>query len=227
MVASRIKEQLKLHHMKMNELCELSGVSEATLHNIMVGKSKDPRASTLMAIAKVFQVSVNYLLGEGFISDDEKDLLQDYRDCGPHGKSVLRLAGKYEALMAKTEREGKVHKVPCLKPLGHITDGIQCGDTEMDEVETNIEKAFFAIEIVTNNVLPSYCKGDKILLEDRVPENGERAIFVMDNYIYLRQIFERENGYLLKPVGRTGEATFVRRLDGIQCMGTCIGVIRK
>lgn len=168
------------------------------------------------------------LLGKGFISDEEKDLLQYFRDCGPHGKSVIRLAAKYESTMAKTEREGPVHKVPCLKPLGHVVDGIESGDVEMDEVKTDIEKAFFAIQIVTNNNLPVYCKGDKILLEERFPENGERAVFRMGNYIYLRQFYEHNDKYILRPVGKSIADTFTfKRMDEVDCMGVCIGIIRN
>lgn len=227
MVAQRIKEQLKLHRMKVDELCEKSGVPEGTLHNILVGRVTDPKASTLMAIAKVFHVSVNYLLGEGYITEEEKDLLQHYRDCGPHGKSMMQLVGKYEAAMALTERDGKKHKIPCLVPLGHITDGIEFSSSETLEIETDNERAFFAIQIATNNNLPTYCKGDILLLEDRFPEDGERAVFTIGNYIYLRQFFERDGKYTLKPVGRAGETIRLQKMNEVDCMGVCIGIIRN
>lgn len=226
MITERIKEQLKLNGMKWEELAEKADIPVDTMRNIYYGKVKDPKGSTLLAIADVFHVSINYLMGKNFISDDEKELLQYYRECGAHGKSMMHLVAKYEAAMAKTERAGRKHKIPCMIPLGHIVDGLEFSSSETVEIETNNPKAFFAVQIATNNNLPTYCKGDIILLQDRFPENGERAIFSKGNYIYLRQFFEQEGKYILKPVGKNGETIIVKRMDEVDCMGTCVDVIR-
>lgn len=227
MLTEVIKQQLELHHMNYYQLAELADIPLETMRNIYYGKTKDPKASTLLAIARVFKVSMNYLMGEGFISDEEKYLLHHYRECGTHGKSMIHLVAKYEAAVAKKERSSKgKHKIPCLMPLGHVVDGIQYSSSESIEIETAVPEAFFAIEITNNNFSPVYCKGDRILLQDRFPEHGERAFFTVNNYIYCRQYIEDKGRYVLKSFNKHGQHMEFKRMDAVECIGTCIDVIR-
>lgn len=213
--------------MDYKQLAELADVPLESVRNIYYGKVKDPKVSTLMAISRVLHVSVNYLMGEGFITEDEKNLLQYYRDCGQHGKSVMHLVGKYESGMAKNERNNKgKHKIPCIVPLGHVVDGARYNSCETVEIETIVPEAFLAMAITNNNFSPVYCKGDTILLEDRFPENGERAFWSINNVIYCRQFVETATRYVLKSFNKNGQHMEFKRMDSIECIGTCIDVIR-
>lgn len=227
MLTERIIIQLELNNMHYSQLAERAGIPLETMRNIYYGKVKDPKASTLLAIARVFQVSVNYLMGEDFISPDEKDLLQNYRDCGRHGKSVIRLVGRYEkdiAIMERKAAKGDRHQIPCMKPNGHVADCFKYDASETGQIETIEPEAFLAFEITNNNYLPIYCKGDKILLEDRTPEHGERAMFMIDGKVYLRQFVETATKYVLKSFNKHGQNIEIRRMNEVHCIGTVIGV---
>ena len=226
MLSTTLKNLLDEKEMKYEELAEQAGIPLETMRNLYYGKVKDPKASTLLAISRVLNVTVNYLLGEEFISPDESRLISHYRKCGRHGKSVMQLVGKYESAMAISERKANdKHKIPCMIPLGHVVDSFKYGSSETIQIETNVPEAFLAFEVTNNNYLPTYCKGDRILLADRFPEHGERAMFMVDGKVYLRQFIERYSRYILKSFNSQGQHIEVVRMNEVQCIGTVIGVM--
>lgn len=230
MLSATIKNLLDDKNMTYQELAEQADIPLETMRNIYYDKVKDPKASTLLAISRVLKVSVNYLMGEEFISPDESKLISHYRKCGKHGKSVMQLVGKYEAAMAVSERKaGKSdkHKIPCMIPLGRVADCFMYNASETIQIETNVPEAYLAFEVTNNNYLPTYCKGDRILLADRFPDSGERAMFMMDGHVYLRQFVETATRYMLKSFNKHGQHIEIRRMNEVQCIGTVIGVINE
>ena len=81
-----------------------------------------------------------------------------------------------------------------------------------------------AIQISTNNFSPVFCKGDRILLENRFPENGERAVFEFKGKLYFRQYIEMAGKINLKSMNRIGEDIVIKRADEVECVGTYIGI---
>ncbi len=226
MLSNTLKELMNEENISLQELAEKADVPYETMRNIYYGKVTDPKVSTLMNISKVFQVSVNYLMGQSIYSSDEQALIKNYRKCGVHGKSIIRLVSRYEANTAKSERESKdKHKIPCLIPV-KVKDGFIYDSNEVFELETTDKKAYVAIRITSHSYAPAYCKGDCILIADRFPEPGERGVFVKDGRGYIRQFIESDDSYILKSVNGREAALVFRRLEGVDCIGTCIGVVR-
>lgn len=225
MLGKTLKELMNERNMSLQELAELADVPYETLRNIYYGKVTDPKVSTLMNISNVFQISVNYLMGKSLYSPEEQALIRNYRKCGIHGKSIINLVSRYEANTAKSERENKdKHKIPCLLPV-KVKDGFIYDSNEVVEIETTDREAYTAIQITSHTYAPVYCKGDRILIADRFPENGERGVFVKEGKGYIRQFIENDNGYVLKSVNGREKALEFKRLDGVDCVGTCVGVV--
>lgn len=228
MLSQTIKRLLDSHDMTMQELADKSGVPLETIRNIVYGKVTDPKCSTLLAIGKVFGVSVNYLLGEPFIAPDESELMTYYRRCGKHGKSVISLIAKYESTSARSERDSKgKHSVPCVIPKGNIRKGIVYDTNETVEIETMVDEAYMAITI-TNNDLAHYgfCKNDSILFEKRFPDNGEIVSYIVADRVYIRKFVEENGKYIMKCLHNHGDDMVFKRMDEIILVGTCCGVIR-
>lgn len=225
MLSKTLKELLIGRNMTLQELAEHADVPYETVRNIYYGKVTDPKVSTLMNISNVFQVSVNYLMGNSLYSPDEQAIIRNYRKCGVHGKSIINLVSKYEANTARSERENKdKHKIPCLVPI-KVKDGFIYDSNEVVEIETANKEAYTSIQISSHAYAPVYCKGDKILIADRFPENGERGVFVKDGRGYIRQFIEYDGGYILKSVNGREKALEFKRMDGVECIGTCVGVV--
>lgn len=202
-------------------------ISSDTVKNICRGKTVDPRVSTVLAMSKVLGHSVNCLMGDCVHSKEERDILNYYKQCGKHGRSIIGYVAKYEAVSAKSEREGfDKHKIPCLVPQGNIREGIIYDKCESTEIYTTEPKAFTAIQITSNDLAPIYCEGDIILIEDRFPNEKENAGFLQGDRAYIRQYIKEDGQYRLRCLHGHGKDIIVRRMDEIDYIGTCIGVVR-
>ncbi len=227
MLYLRINEILEGKGMSWQKLAEVAGVPTETMRNIYYGKVRDPKVSTMLAISKALDVSVNYLMGQSLFTDEEKALIGHYRKCGNHGKSIMMLIAEYEANLAIHERNKKdKHRIPCIVPIGEAGDGIKYSTCETIEVYTSEEKAFISVLVPNNFWAPSYCKGDMILLERRFPKNGEDALFTLEDKVYFRRYVEKDKGFVLRCPNGRGEDLIFNRMDKLYCVGTCIGIVR-
>ena len=227
MIREELIKLLEKNKMSYPELAEKADIPLETTKNIYYGKVKDPKTSTSMAIAKVLGVSVNRLMGERLYSKEEETLIMNYRRSSQHGKAMIEFVARFEADLTKHEREYEnKYKIPCIIPIGVTEDGMRYGSGMIEYVDTVEPKAYLAIECNTNRLAPTYCKGDKLLLENRYPNSGEAGMFFDGNIIYFREYVEHSKGYTLKSHCMQLSDLEFTRMDNIKCMGTCIGVIR-
>lgn len=227
MLSERLRELLKIHNMSKETLAEKCDLPLETIRNIYYGKTTDPKVSTVMRIAKVFNLSVNCLMGECQHTPDERALLNYYRACGHHGKSLVLISAKYEALTAKEQREGTGrHTIPCLFPEGDIYHGIDYDGARTEDIWTTNEEADTAIQMTNNCLMPIYCKGDIILIKERFPQNNEHGVFYYHGKAYIRQYIERDGEYILKCLHKYDKDMIFKRMDEVEYLGTCIDVVR-
>lgn len=227
MLGTRLREILAVRGISKDELAEMCDLPVETIRNIYYGKTPDPKASTVMKISKALNITVNCLMGECSHSSEERALLQYFRACGHHGRSVILLSAKFEALTAKEEREAKdKHTVPCLIPHGDIHQGIVYDACEVVDIYTSKEEAYVAIKMCNNDLVPAYCKGDILLIANRFPANNEYGVFYQNGRAYIRQYIEEENQYRLKCLHNYAKDMVFKRMDEIEYVGTCCGVVR-
>ena len=225
-LSERLRGALGDMDMSFAQLAEKADIPLETVRNLYYGKVKDPKVSTLLAISKALNVSVNYLVGG--INEDEYELVTNFRKCGNHGKNVLSTLARYEAELSQRERkDSHKHTIPCIVPIGEIHDGLPFRSGETVDILVSEPNAYLAFELNTNNFSPVYCKGDKVLLERRFPQSGERGLFIKDCALYCRTFIEDANGYTLKCLNHLGQDFTVKRMDEVECLGTCIGVVRE
>ncbi len=229
LLSERLRQLFLERKITWQECADLANIPLETMRNLYYGKVKDPKVSTMLNLSHVLHVSVNWLMGESVASKDEDLLLQHYRMCGVHGKSILQQTAKYEALTAKDEREtpGR-HSIPCIVPDGLACEGMKYGTGETKEIYTTESEAFIALEVPNNNWAPRYCKYDRILLKDRFPKNGEEALFTYKNEIYFRKYIEGDREHILRCINNRHTDLIFKRMDcqSLVCIGTAIGIIR-
>ena len=227
MIQKELVYLLDKYGMSKEELAELSGVPLETVRNLYYGRVENPKASTLLAISRVLKVSVNRLAGERLYTKEEETLIMNHRRSSQHGKNMIEFVARFEADLTKHERETEnKYKIPCIIPIGAVEYGMKYDSGLIKYVDTVEPKAYLAIECNTNRMSPTYCRGDKILLENRFPNSGESAMFFDHEIIYFRQYVEHDKGYTLKSHCMQLKDLEFTRMDKIKCMGTVIGVIR-
>lgn len=225
MLGDKLEEIMRVKGVDCRELSNSSEVPLETIRNLYYGKVTDPKVSTVTAISKALGCSVNHLMGEEIYTPKEVNLILNYRKCGSHGKALMYLVGRYEAMTARHDCDD-AYVVPCFVPEGAMVDGFEYKCSEVIDVETDCEDAYAAIKVTSNNFMPSFCKGDIILLEDRFPEDGERAVFVIDGIGYFRRFVEKNGRNVLRSISRHGEDIVIKMTDEVNCVGTYIGVIK-
>ena len=227
-LSERLRELMKVRGWDIEDVAEKSGQSYETVRNIYYAKTKNPRVETLLAIANVFGISVNCLMGQCQHTAEERALLQYFRESGHHGKNLILISAKYEAHTAKEEREATGrHKIPCLFPEGDIYHGIDYDSCKTEEIWTSNNEADVAIQMTNNCLMPIYCKGDTILIAHRFPRDNEYGVFYYHGKAYIRQYIERDDEYILKCLHKYDKDLVFKRMDDIEYLGTCCGVVRS
>ena len=227
MIAKRIKELLEREHMTWQVLAERADIPIETMRNIYYGKVKNPSSLTMLSIARVFQCSINFLLGETVELEDEANLLYCYRKCGHHGKNRLQMLAKYELETVEAEKEClETHCIPCIVPKELFKEGMRYTATDIRILDTVEPNAYMALYIPNNDWTPKYCKEDEILLERRFPHNGEDALFMREGRLYFRTYIEEKNKYILRYMNDMEDDFVYRRMDKFTCIGTAVGVVR-
>lgn len=227
MLSERIRELLAVRGISKEEFADMCDLPIETVRNIYYGKTPDPKVSTMLKMSQALDISVNCLMGQCTHSKEERAMLQYYRACGHHGKSLIFLTAKYEALAAKDEREASdVHSIPCLIPHGDIRHGIIYDRCETVEIYTSEKDAYTAIRMTNNDLVPLYCKDDIILIANRFPTNNEYGVFYIDGRAFIRRYVEEEKQYRLRCLHNAGEDLIFKRMDEIEYIGTCCGVVR-
>lgn len=227
MLCERLRQLTNEKGWSLQQLAEISDLPLETVRNIYYGKTPDPKISTVMKLAKSFNLTVNCLMGQCSHTPQERAILINYRNCGKHGKSIIELISRYEASAMKKEREkdGR-HMIPCIVPEGTVSHGIIYDMCETVEIETDVKEAYIAIRMVSNDLAPTYCKGDILLFENRFPKHGEKAAFYNGDRIYIRRYLEEENQYCLKCLHNCDVDIILKRMDEIDYIGTCVDVVR-
>ena len=229
MLSKRLKDILNEKKISLEYYSQLSGVPMETLRNIYYGRTSNPNIKTVMAMAEALDMTINSLLGvENATNNEERKLINYYRNCGKHGKNVILNIAKYESTLMRENIDGvRQYKVPCLKSELDIYRG-QLFDTESPyEVYTNKKEVYMAFETMVNDASPTYCKGDILLLENRFPISGEHAVFLREDKVFVKKFIEKKDGYCLNPIHRIGNEIYFKKLENIECLGTVCGIIRS
>ena len=218
MLEKRLKTLLSGKQLSIDEFAEMCDLPVETVKNVYYGRTADPKISTVMKMAKALNISVNCLMGQCPHTTEEKILLQNFRSCGKHGRSLISL----------TERESLTcHKIPCMIPQGEILKGINYSECQMVEIETKKSEAYVSIQMTSNELVPLYCKDDIILVENRFPKHKEYGVFYIGGKIFIRRYLEEEKQYRLQCLHGYGTDMIYKRMDQIEYVGTCCGVIKS
>ena len=228
MISERLRQLTNERGWSIQQLAEICDLPLETVRNVYYGKTTDPKISTVMKMAKAFNLSVNCFMGQCNHTPQERVLLRNYRSCSNHGKNLIEFVSKYEASASNTERTSTdKHRVPCLIPHGDIRKGIIYETCTTSDYETSVKEAFVGIQMNNNDLAPQYCKGDIILFENRFPSNKEFAAFFREGKAYIREFIEEDGRYRLRSLHSQGEDIILKRMDEIEYIGTCCGVIRE
>lgn len=214
----RIKSLRLQHSMTQKELGNYINVSEISVRNWEAG-TKKPSILAVIAMAKVFNVTTDYLLGVNIkpdkdnllLNQHEIVLLSNYRILDKHGRKAIDTLCVLEKSRVEAEKPKQTDVIPFdVKPSRYIpryttpsaagySAPLDGDDFEMILVDNNIPiNADFAVSIQGNSMYPYIKDGDTVYVnKDCELSIGDVGIFCVDGAMYCKQYFIDENNNLI------------------------------
>ena len=223
-LGERIKALRLEKPMTQKELCKYLGVSEVSVRCWESG-AKSPSMGAIIALANLFHVTTDYLLGvsvdekrdNNLLSKQETVLLSNYRILDKHGKKAVDTLCALEK--ARVESEAAKLKVPVVTSItvpkkspsryiprystpsaaGYSTP-LDGDDFEMILVDESVpDDADFAVGIQGNSMYPYIHDGDTVYVKkDCELSIGDVGIFCVDGAMYCKQYYvDKERNLIL------------------------------
>lgn len=192
----------------LQEVAEKADISLSTLKSLLYGDAKDCTLSTAIRLAKVFNVSVDELVGCGTISPQTCNSLQTMRLLPESFTHFVRWCIKfhYDNLKShKVEKRAIEVMRPEIGDNGNLKTTNQMEFLDISDLNDDIRpKIFIGIRIPSDMYAPFYFEGDILLIaNDRVPKEHERIVFSIANNIWI-----------LEKIVRDGKVEYVSIRDG-------------
>lgn len=238
-----INKRRKELGISLDELSEISGVPKGTVSKITAGINKNPKLSTLQALCKALNCTLDDLLVEekksivtaNFnCSKSEIQLIKKYRILDEHGIKIINMVlnEEYERCTAIHE-EPEPEEVRMIKikssvynkasaGTGFPLDGEEWETIEIPDTPEN-RQADFVLTISGDSMEPIYHDGDIVLVKYQLNvEIGEIGIFTINND---KAFIKKYGGDRLISLNNEYKDILFSEGDYIRCNGKVIGRI--
>lgn len=224
-IAKNLKKVLADKNVTIVELSELSGVPADTIKNILYGRSEDPRVSTIVQICNALNIEYFELLDSN--NTQEHDLLSLFREDSANGREMLMLLAKNHIVKKRNYDINKKHELNCIVPTTKLDDGIINASCIVRTIVTDNPNAYVGYMIMNNHFIDyNLCYGDIILLENRLPDINEMAVFSNGEKSFLRLVNFENGKYVLMPMNRQAKKIVIDDIRRWNCCGTLIDVLK-
>ncbi|MCQ2080740.1 MAG: helix-turn-helix transcriptional regulator [Lachnospiraceae bacterium] len=176
------------------EVAELADVPESTLKSFIYGKSQDCNLSTAVKLSRVFDLSVDEMVGCGTIVPQTCESLQIMRTLPESFTHFVRWAIHYHKDMLESNKVIK-HAVEIMN-AEEADDGNLKMTNNFDIIDISgvnqdlFPKIFMGIRIPSNRFAPKYFEGEIILLaNDRDARESEPVVVSTNDNLW---IFKRK-----------------------------------
>lgn len=176
-------------------LAEKANISEDTLQTFLKGKSKDCNLSTVVKLAKAFNVSMDELVGAETIEKDTRECIAMSRNMPDYVKYLNKVFVKHQYKIHSNFEEGTVN-IPVLLPEcvnGYLRTTNLTTTVCVNHLSDNIKsKVCLGIQIPCEHYEPYYMPNEILLLSaDRAGLNNERCVvsYKGNYFIAIKKIY--------------------------------------
>lgn len=225
-----INKRRKELNLSVDDLVEKSGIPKSTLSKITAGISTNPTLSTVEALCKALNCSLNEAVGfenEAF-SPNERLIIQRYRFLDYFGRKAIDelLNTEYERCTSEPEEEDEKfiqirhsrYKVSAGRGFELPDDG-RWGFIDVPDTP-DARKADYALTIQGNSMEPLFRDGDIVLVRQQdAIDVGQIGIFVLNGAGYIK----KNGGDRLISLNDEYDDILLREYDSCYCFGRVIG----
>lgn len=180
----------------IKELAEKSDMPFETLKNFLYDKeAKDCRLSTVIKLAKAFNMGLDELVGMGTYSDDTLECIGMYRKLPANARSFVKWHLKDQTFLHSKHVGRRIINVmlPLCSSNGNLKKTNEFEQIDITDIgEEIVHKVFFGIRIPCDHFLPHYMQGDILLVaNDRDPFKDEKTLVSINgNLVITKRIVE-------------------------------------
>ena len=197
----RIKELRQKRNITQNKLAEQLKLSRSTIAMYETGAS-EPDFNTALEIAKYFDVSVDYLIGNDFSSDENN---KKYTKIPVYGK------------------------IPAGIPTEMIDESYIENFEEINSDLLRGGNTYFGLKVTGNSMFPEFRDGDTLILKKQDScESGEYcAISINHTECTFKKVVKHTNGITLQPLNPDYSPAFYSLQDISELPITILGVVKE
>lgn len=206
-----------------------------------------PNKDVLFQIADFFSVSIDYLLGRDFytdnLSDEEKNLLALYRVSNRQAQDTAFVILQHGTLHLNVDstpcaREAELSALPGKSPIripvvgkaaaGLPIEMIEEYDDSLELDDDRIHCGDFAVIAEGDSMINiGINHGDRVIIRPQpFVENGEVALVAINDGSTIKYFYKDRQGYRLVPANDEYETQFYSSSTEIRILGKFIRVIR-
>lgn len=180
---------LQCPEITLKELSERSGVPYATLNTIIYGNASDVRVSTVIAVSKALNISVDELLGAGTFEPKMRESVRLVRGLPEHSVYLIRYFIRHQAkihsMLSKKHDYISIMRPQIVNGVIATTNAVE--PMMIDSVPEDIKaKAYIGIRIPSDYYMPYYLPDEIILVSaDRKAHEGERCVVTSKGAIHV------------------------------------------
>ena len=230
-----IKKIKKEKNLTNEALSEMSGISLGTLNKLLSGATEDPKLSTLAALRKTFDVSMDKMLGFSDYAPDG-DLVEKYSSLDRAGRETVDYIINKESARVAREREARpyaldapqIRRIKLFDTAASAGTGTYLSESESTEISVYsnpvTDSADFAVRVSGDSMMPRYHDGDILLVQAAESvEFGELGIFILDGSGFFK-VFGGDRLYSLN--SEYGDI-LLKDFSDVRVVGRVIGKLKK
>lgn len=174
----------------LTELSQKANITYETFRNFFYGKSDECRLSTAVKLARVFNLSIDELVGAETVSNDMEEYVNMYKSLPEYSKYLVKYFIKHQNNIYQQREIIGQKVISVLKP--------QCVDSYLEttnvteeicieHINENIKsKVLLGLKIPCEHYMPIYSPYDTLLIAaDREAHNGERCVIEINNKLFI------------------------------------------
>lgn len=174
----------------LHDISESAGISFETLKSLVYGYSRDCKLSTVVALAKALNVSVDELVGCGTLEPEVKESVQISRNLPYTYIRFVRWAIRYHERMLTTKQVSEKAVSVMIAECSNEGNILFTNNYELKDISGISEiirpKVFMGIRLPSDGYMPKYAEGEILLVSnDRKPMPKETAVIIYGGYMWL------------------------------------------
>lgn len=192
MVSFRKNLQVYLNEkdISLHDIAEAADISTETLKTIVYGDSHDCKLSTVIALSRALEISIDELVGAGTLQDEVRESIGISRNLPKNYLNFVRWAIRYHERMVEERNISEKAITVMIAELNNEGNILLTNNFDMLDISDIPElirpKTFMGIKLPTDGYMPHYDEGDILLIaNDRKPMPSETAVIIYGGFLWL------------------------------------------